>query len=117
MACPFAAARAYRKTGWKVDGLEASDQVGHISFASACPPSFAIAYLSGPIAFWEEALSVTLRAPIGEYYLQHSCKHFTSWPACHPRLVPTGTVDVPGISASQRVHLAAARRSRGSRLL
>lgn len=82
------------------DGLEASNWVGHISFASVCPPPFAITYLSGPIAFWEEALSVDLRAPIGESYLQHSCKNRTSWSACHPKLVPAGTVDVPGNSAS-----------------
>lgn len=40
-----------------------------------------------------------LRALIGESYLQHFCKHFTSWSAYQPRPVPTGKWTVPGKSA------------------
>lgn len=58
---------------------------------------------------------MTLRAPIGESYLQHVCKHFKSWPACQPQPVPTGNVDVPGKSASVRPRVRA-RISRGSQM-
>lgn len=55
---------------------------------------------------------MTLRAPIGESYLQHVCKHFKSWPACQPQPVPTGSVDVPGKSASVRPWARARIKSR-----
>lgn len=93
LLCLFGAARAYTETGWTGGGLEASDQIGHISFARVCPPSFALTYLFLSDRLWEETPSVPLRALIGESYLQHVCKHFTSWSACQPQPVPTGNVD------------------------
>lgn len=81
------------ETGWTGGGLEAPDQIGHISFASVCPPSFAMTYLFLLDSLWEETPSMAFRAPIGESYLQHICKHFTSWCACQPERVPTGNVD------------------------
>lgn len=99
ISCPFAAARAYRDRMEcpRSGSLRPGPSYLIRCQGSVCPPSFAITYLSGPIAFWEEVLGDTLRAPIGESYLQHSCKHFKSWSAYHPGLVPTGSVDVPSI--------------------
>lgn len=114
--CLFAAARAYTETGWTGGGLEAPDQIGHISFARVCPPSFAMTYLFLIDSLWEETPSVALRAPIGESYLQHICKHFTSWPGCQPQPVPTGKCGLCLANQPVCVHLAAGRISQGSKL-
>lgn len=59
---------------------------------------------------------MAFRALIGASYLQHVCKHFTSWSARQPQPVPTGKCGLCLANQPVCVHLAAARISQASQL-